>query len=189
MAKGKGNGNGTGKLGGKGMGGLMERARRLATGGNGDDDGIGDGADTMVQPPERKFKVGDRYLTEQELAKLPIKASDIDRITSTLDRVKTGGRMTPQVQLKALEFALKPDQTQIRSATWLEARHIYYMATSLTWEAIARNDPRPYMEIWATYFMELRRSLDAMTLVAGMRQAGVDTEADALSRMGRMGPL
>lgn len=156
---------------------LMERARKLVTG-NGDE---------HEETPERRYKVGDVYLNDEQLKDLP-HASDLDRASQFLDKAKAGGRMSPQVQLKALEFALKPDKAQLRSATLLEDRHIFYMATALTWEKIAANDPRPYMEIWAEYFMELRRSGGGpgggYTLMAAMRQAGVDTEADAITKMG-----
>ena len=158
---------------------LMERARHLVSG-NGEDH------EAAVQE-QRRYKVGDQYINEEGLKDLP-RASDLDRANQFLDKAKTGGRMSPQVQLKALEFALKPDGAQLWSATLLEDRHIFYMATALTWERIAANDSRPYMEIWSEFFMELRRSGGGpgggYTLMAAMRQAGVDTEADAITRMG-----
>jgi hypothetical protein len=148
--------------------GMLERARKMVSG-NGHDE------EQMVNNNGRMVPVSE----------VP-KASDLDRANEFLGKAKTGGRMSPQVQLKALDFALKPDKDQLKSATFLQDRHIFYMATALTWEAIARNDKRPYMEIWSTEFMELRRSLDGYMAMATMRQAGVDTEADAITRMGRL---
>ncbi len=154
----------------------IERAREMVSGGNGDNHDEG-------PPPDRRYKVGERYLNDEELGNLPT-SSSLDKARDVLNLAKAGGRMTPQVQLRALELGLTPNKEQLRSMTMLDDRHIFYMATAMTWAKIAENDPRDFMTIWSEYFMELRRSYNAYTLMATMRQAGVDTEADAITKMG-----
>jgi hypothetical protein len=153
--------------------GMLERARKMVSG-NGHDEG---GQEQMVN-------VNGRMVPVSEVPK----ASDLDRANEFLGKAKAGGRMAPAVQLRALQLVATPDRDGLKSVTFLTDRQAYYISKNLAMNKIVTDQDEGLMpgDVWAKEFMSLRRSVDALTLIALMRQAGVDTEADAITRMGRL---
>ena len=159
--------------------GMIERARQFVQGRR--NGGDGDGAEPG-SPESDLVRVGDRLVPRDSLPK----ASQIEQLNDSISQLKTGRRGNAQAQLKALQHALSPDGTQLMDVSILADRHIWYMAQQMAWDKMAHGDTRLPIEIFTECFLRLRRSLEGYTLMADMRQAGVDTEADALNRLNKM---